>query len=84
MSVPVTARLDESVVAALDSAVAAGLAPTRGSAVARAVDEWLSHHGEEAVIESYRRRYGEADDDHEALVAALSSFSIAACLADER
>lgn len=39
MSIPVTARLDESVVEALDRAVEAGLAPNRGAVVTRAVSE---------------------------------------------
>ena len=83
VSIPVTARLDESVVEALDSAVAAGLAPSRGAVVAAAVSEWLSRHGEEAIVASYQRRYRQVDPLHDDLVAALSSFSIAACLAPE-
>lgn len=82
MSVPVTARLDESVVDALDRAVEAGIAPNRGAVVARAVAEWLGRHGEEAIVESYRRRYGEADPTHDELIDKLASFSVAACLAD--
>jgi Arc/MetJ-type ribon-helix-helix transcriptional regulator len=82
VSVPVTARLDESVVDALDRAVAAGLAPTRGSVVVRAVQEWLARHGEEAIAASYNRRYGAPDVEHDDLVSALSSFSVAACLAN--
>lgn len=82
MTVPVTARLQEAVVDAIDQAVAAGLAPNRGSVVAAAVDEWLARHGEDAIAASYQRRYGEPDVEHDALVAALSSFSVAACLAD--
>lgn len=82
MSVPVTSRLDEPVVDALDRAVAAGLAPSRGALVASAVREWLDRHGEEAIAASYQRRYGQPDADHDALVAALSSFSVAACLAN--
>jgi Arc/MetJ-type ribon-helix-helix transcriptional regulator len=81
VSVPVTARLDDPVVEALDRAVAAGLAPNRGSLVAQAVREWLDRHGEEAIVASYQRRYGEPDAEHDAFVAALSSFSVAACLA---
>ena len=79
---PVTARLDETVVEALDRAVAAGLGPNRGSLVADAVREWLERHGEEAIVLSYQRRYGQPDDEHDTLVAALSSFSVAACLAN--
>ena len=82
MSVPVTARLDDAVVEALDRAVAAGLAPNRGSLIADAVREWLGRHGEEAIAASYQRRYGTPDPEHDALVAALSNFSVAACLAN--
>lgn len=83
MSVPVTTRLDDTVVQALDRAVAAGLAPTRAAVVARAVDEWLTRHGEEAITESYRRRYAEPDPEHDQLVIQLSAFSAAACLANQ-
>ena len=82
MSIPVTARLDESVVEALDRAVDAGLAPTRGAAIARAVGDWLSLHGEQAITESYRHRYEEPDPNQGALIGNLAAFSIAACLAD--
>jgi len=82
MSVPVTARLDESVVEAVDRAVEAGLAPNRGAVVARAVAEWLDRHGEEAIVESYRRRYGAPEPDQDELMEKLAAFSIAACLAD--
>jgi Arc/MetJ-type ribon-helix-helix transcriptional regulator len=82
MSVPVTARLDESVVEALDRAVEAGVAPSRGAVVARAVAEWLARHGEDAIVESYRRRYAESDPAHDDLIEKLVAFSLAACLAD--
>lgn len=81
MSVPVTARLDETIVDAVDRAVTAGLAPSRGAVVATAVNEWLARHGEEAIKASYKRRYGPPDVEHDALVEAISSFSVAACLA---
>jgi Arc/MetJ-type ribon-helix-helix transcriptional regulator len=81
MSVPVTARLDPEVVDALDRAVRAGIAPTRGAVIAAAVREWIQNHGEDAITESYRRRYAEPDDDHDQLVARLAAFSVAACLA---
>jgi Arc/MetJ-type ribon-helix-helix transcriptional regulator len=85
VSVPVTARLDESVVDALDRAVEAGVAPSRGAVVARAVAEWLARHGEEAIVESYRHRYAESDPAHDDLIQKLAAFSVAACLAaDER
>ena len=82
MRVPVTARLDESVVEALDRAVDAGIAPTRGAVVSRAVSEWLDRHGEDAIIESYRRRYTGSDSGHDELLAKVAAFSVAACLAD--
>ena len=81
MSIPVTTRLDAAVVAALDSAVAAGLAPNRGAIVSAAVRAWLAQHSEEAIVASYRRRYEEVDAAHDGLVAKLSAFSVAACLA---
>lgn len=49
--------------------------------ITAAVEEWLRTHGEEAVIESYRRRYAAPDPTHDALVARLGAFSAAACLA---
>ncbi|CAN5793168.1 hypothetical protein BH20ACT4_BH20ACT4_03930 [soil metagenome] len=85
MSIPVTSRLAETVVDALDRAVEAGLAANRASVVAAAVREWLDRHGEDAIAASYRRRYHEPDAEHDALMASLASFSVAACLAgDER
>lgn len=81
MSVPVTSRLDPSVVEALDLAVAAGLAPNRAAIVSAAVRAWLAQHGEEAIATSYRRRYKEPDPGHEELVDGLAAFSVAACLA---
>ena len=84
MSIPVTARLSEDVVAALDKAVAAGVEPTRGSLVAAAVNEWLQRHGEDAIVASYERRYAMKKDPAELdLLTAISSFSVAACLASE-
>lgn len=82
VSVPVTARLDESVVEALDRAVEAGVAPSRGAVVACAVAEWLTRHGEDAIVESYRRRYTDPDPPHDDLIEKLASFSVAACLAN--
>jgi Arc/MetJ-type ribon-helix-helix transcriptional regulator len=84
VSIPVTARLSEDVVAALDKAVAAGVEPTRGSLVAAAVHEWLQRHGEDAIAASYERRYSTHNDQSELeLLTAISSFSVAACLASE-
>jgi len=73
--------LDPSVVEALDRAVAAGLAPNRGSIVSAAVRSWLADHGEEAIVASYRRRYAGEDPDHDEHVAQIAAFSVAACLA---
>lgn len=81
MSVPVTTRLDASVVEALDLAVAAGLGPNRGSIVSAAVRAWLAEHSEEAIVASYRRRYADPDFAHDGLVGQLAAFSVAACLA---
>jgi hypothetical protein len=80
VSVPVSTRLDEQAVDALDRAVALGLATTRAALVATAVAEWISRHGEEAIVESYRRRYDEADRGESDLIAGLGAFSAAACL----
>jgi Arc/MetJ-type ribon-helix-helix transcriptional regulator len=81
VSVPVTTRLDPSVVEALDRAVAAGLAPNRGSIVSAAVRSWLAEHSEEAIVASYRRRYADEDPVHDELMGQLAAFSVAACLA---
>lgn len=81
MTIPVTARLDTDTVEALDRAVAAGLGPHRGGIVSAAVREWLERHAEEGIAESYRRRYASPSPGHQKLIAKLSSFSAAACLA---
>jgi len=81
VSVPISTRLDEQTVEALDRAVAAGMANTRAALVATAVAEWLGRHGEEAIAESYRRRYEHADAAEAELIARLGAFSAAACLA---
>ena len=82
MSIPVSARLDDETVAALDRAVAAGLAPNRGAVVAQAVGEWLARHGEEEIVASYRRRYSTPDAEHDDRVERLAAFSVAAWLAE--
>lgn len=84
MSVPITARLDEDTVEALDRAVSAGLAPNRGAVVSQAVRAWLSLHSEEAIAGSYRRRYAEPDSADNELIAALGAFSASACLAADQ
>jgi len=84
MSVPVTTRLDEDTVDALDRAVEAGLAPNRGAVVSQAVRAWLSTHSEEAIAASYRRRYAEPDEADLELLLALGAFSASACLAGEQ
>jgi Arc/MetJ-type ribon-helix-helix transcriptional regulator len=81
VSVPVTTRLDPSIVEALDRVVAAGLAPNRGSIVSAAVRAWLAEHSEEAIVASYRRRYADQDPADDELVTQLAAFSVAACLA---
>jgi Arc/MetJ-type ribon-helix-helix transcriptional regulator len=75
MGVPVTARLDDDTVAALDSAVRAGAASSRSAVVAEAVREWVQRHSEDAIAESYRRAYTDPDSDHEDLVAHLGAYS---------
>ncbi len=77
MSVPITTRLDEDIVAALDQAVRAGAGRTRAAVVAAAVREWVARHSEEAITESYRRAYAEADAEVDDLVARLGSYSAA-------
>lgn len=72
---PVTSRLDEDVVRALDHAVAAGVADSRSGAIAAAVGEWLARHGEEAIVASYRKRYATPDPEHDALIDALAGYS---------
>jgi Arc/MetJ-type ribon-helix-helix transcriptional regulator len=75
MSIPVTSRLGEDAVAALDDAVRAGLGHNRAAVVAAAVREWLARHSEEAIAESYRRAYAEPDPQHDDLVARLGAYS---------
>jgi Arc/MetJ-type ribon-helix-helix transcriptional regulator len=81
MTVPVTTRLDESVVEALDRAVAAGLGPNRAALVAAAVGAWLAEHSEDAIVASYRARYSATDPAQSELLEKLAAFSVAACLA---
>ncbi len=84
MSAPVTARLDDEAIAALDAAVAAGIAENRSAAVAEAVKEWLSRHSEAAIVESYRRRYAEPEPEQVELVGRIAAYGVAACLHDGR
>jgi len=84
VSVPVTSRLDEDAVRALDRAVAAGAAETRAGLIARAVSEWLERHGEEAIAASYRSRYATPDPEHGALLNALAGYSARVILEDDR
>ena len=83
MGAPVTARLDDDTVAALDRAVAAGAAPTRSAVVAEAVREWLARHSDDAIAESYRRAYAEPDPGHDTLIADLGAYSAGATTGDE-
>jgi Arc/MetJ-type ribon-helix-helix transcriptional regulator len=82
VSTPVSARLEDEVVAALDRAVAAGLAANRAAVIAQAVGEWLVRHGEEEIVASYRRRYSSPELEHDDLIERLAAFSVAACLAE--
>jgi Arc/MetJ-type ribon-helix-helix transcriptional regulator len=75
MSVPITTRLDEDTVAALDRAVRAGAGPTRAAVVADAVREWVARHSEDAITESYRKAYTEPDAEGDSLVARLGAYS---------
>jgi Arc/MetJ-type ribon-helix-helix transcriptional regulator len=77
MSVPITTRLDEATVAALDRAVRAGAGPTRAAVVADAVREWVARHSEEAITASYRKAYAEPDHEDDTLVARLGAYSAA-------
>lgn len=80
---PVTARLPEEVVEALDTSVRAGVALTRGAAIQAAAKEWLTAHGEDAIAASYRRRYAQTEPEHHALIASLAAVSANACLVDD-
>jgi len=80
MSIPVTTRLDESLVTALDSAVAAGLAPNRASLINAAVKEWLARHSEDWIALSYRSCYQDPDLRKDEILAAISRFAAAACI----
>ena len=82
MSTPVSARLEDGVVAALDRAVAAGLAANRAAVIAQAVGEWLVRHSEKEIVASYRRRYSAPEPEHDDLIERLAAFSVAACLAE--
>ncbi len=75
MSQPITARLDEEVVQAIDNAVASGVAPNRGAIISRAVKEWLSHHTEDAIKDSYRKRYEALDADEQDLIEKVGTVS---------
>lgn len=75
MTVPITTRLDEDTVDALDRAVRAGVGPSRAAVVAEAVQEWLARHSEDAIAASYRRAYAEPDAEHDQLVARLGAYS---------
>ncbi len=75
MRQPITARLDEDVVQAIDNAVASGIAPNRGAIISRAVKEWLSHHSEEAIQTSYRKRYEVLDPNEQDLIGKLGTVS---------
>jgi Arc/MetJ-type ribon-helix-helix transcriptional regulator len=75
MSIPLTARLSEETVAALEDVVTAGRAPSKGAIVAEAVREWLERHHEDAIAASYRRAYATPDPDHDRLLEAIAATS---------
>lgn len=81
--VPVTFRVEQDVLDALDLAVRSGVAPTRAAAVEAAVTEWIARHDEEAIVESYRRAYAEPDPEHEALMEAFLIASAEAIFGEE-
>lgn len=82
MTVRVTARLEEAVVKVIDSAVAAGIAPSRPAVITLAVHEWLARHAEDSIVASYRSRYSSAEPQQDALAFTISKFAIPARLAD--
>ena len=82
MSVPVTTRLDQDILAALDHAVRAGAGSSRAAVVAEAVKEWLARHSEDAIAASYRRAYAEVDPEHDDLVARLGAYSAGVVTSD--
>jgi len=60
---PVTIRLDDELLEALDAGVAAGRAANRSVAIAEAVGLWLAAGREQEIVESYRRRYQDGEPD---------------------
>ncbi len=82
MSHPITARLPDNVVKAIDDAVESGAAPNRGALIAKAVNEWLSRHSEDSIRESYRKRYAGADKDESDLVTKLGLASAAIVISE--
>jgi Arc/MetJ-type ribon-helix-helix transcriptional regulator len=77
MSQPVTTRLNENMVKAIDDAVTSGLAPTRGAVISKAIEEWLSRHSEDAIRESYKKRYESTSKDERDLVTKVGLASTA-------
>jgi len=60
---PVTIRLDDELLEAVDVAVAAGRATNRSVAIAEGVGLWLAARREQEIVESYRRRYQDREPD---------------------
>ena len=60
---PVTIRLDDELLEAVDAAVTAGRAANRSVAIAEAVGLWLAARRERDIVESYRRRYQGGDPE---------------------
>lgn len=77
MSQPITARLRDDIIKAIDNAVESGVAPNRGALISKAVDEWLRIHSEDAIRESYRKRYASAERDELDLITKVGLTSAA-------
>ena len=85
MSVPITARLDEQAVEPWTApSPRVWRRPEPGSSLRRLANGFAAH-GEEAIAESYRRRYKHTDAAEANLVAKVGAFSAAGCLdSDDR
>lgn len=83
MAVPITTRLDDDTIAALDDVVR-GSGLTRAAVIANAVRDWLARHSEDAIAASYRHPYAAPDAEHDELVARLSAYAVAVADQPER
>ncbi|MDA8270759.1 MAG: ribbon-helix-helix domain-containing protein [Actinomycetota bacterium] len=77
MSHPITARLPDDIIKAIDEAVKSGVAANRGALISKAINEWLSKHSEDAIRESYRKRYASSNQSELELVTKLGLASAA-------